>query len=296
MGFKIGFKLFYFRHWNTYYKKSKLICLLQNIRQIEVLKLNKNHIHELFDKVKKEKSNIYWLGYSSAFDQVCNYLDPKKPKHSKNKVAGIIAISEGLSMSTKNNLKNYFNAPVVSRYSNMENGIIAQQEIDTEHFIINWASFYIEIFKLDEDVLAKSGELGRIVITDLFNYCTPMIRYDTGDLGVIDYNCTPPILKTVEGRKMDAILNTEGDIVSSFMMISNYSYPGIKQSQLIQEDAKKYILKLNVTNVFNQEKKILMDFKDYLGKDAEIKIEYVDEIPLLASGKRKTTLNDYLKK
>ncbi len=295
IGFKTGSKLFYFRHWNEYYKKSKLLRIVQNIKPIEVLKITKNSTEELISEVKNASSNVFWLGYSSAFEQTCNHLESIKALSLNNNVKGIIAISEGLNKSTKARLKKYFKAPVVSRYSNMENGILAQQEIDSDHFTINWASFYVEVFKFDEDILAESGELGRIIITDLFNYCTPMIRYDTGDIGIVNYNCSPPVFKTIEGRKMDTIFNTKGEVVSSFIMINNYTYSGVKQSQLIQEGEKKYTIKLNTSDIFNQEKKLLKDFKDYLGDDAEIKIEYVLEIPLLASGKRKTTINNYSK-
>ncbi|PIA77520.1 hypothetical protein BFR04_08760 [Gaetbulibacter sp. 4G1] len=295
VGFKTGAKLFYFRHWNEYYKKSKLLRIIQNIKPIEVLKITKNSTEELINEVKNDPSNIFWLGYASAFEQTCNYLESIKVPPLNNKVKGVIAISEGLNKSTKTRLKEYFRAPIVSRYSNMENGIIAQQEINTDSFTINWASFYVEVFKLDEDTPAEPGELGRIVITDLFNYCTPMIRYDTGDIGIINYNFSPPVFKTIEGRKTDTIFNTKGEVVSSFIMINNYTYVGLKQSQLIQEGEKIYTLKLNTSNLFNQEEKVLKDFKDYLGKDAEIKIEYVLEIPLLASGKRKTTINNYSK-
>ena len=295
VGFQTGVKLFYFRHWNAYYTKSKLIRIIQNIRPVEVLKITKNSTEALINEVKKAGSSVFWLGYASAFEQTCNHLESINTLPLDNKVKGIIAISEGLNKNTKTRLKEYFKAPVVSRYSNMENGIIAQQEMDTEHFTINWASFYVEIFKIDEDVLAEPGELGRIVITDLFNYCTPMVRYDTGDLGAINYNTSPPVFYAIEGRKTDTIFNTKGEIVSSFIMINNYTYDGIKQSQLIQEGEKTYTLKLNTSDKFHQEAKILKDFKNYLGKDAEIKVEYVLEIPLLASGKRKTTINNFLK-
>ncbi len=123
----------------------------------------------------------------------------------------------------------------------------------------------------------------------------PLIRYDTGDVGTIDYSQSPPIFDVIEGRKSDVILDTKGNIISSFIIAEINSFNEIRQSQLIQEE-KKYVLKLNVTIKFDFENEIIKKFKTYLGDDAEILIEYVNEIPLLGSGKRKTTLNNYLSK
>jgi hypothetical protein len=42
----------------------------------------------------------------------------------------------------------------------------------------------VEVVRLDEDVAADPGELGRLVVTPYFPYrdCMPLLRYDTGDL------------------------------------------------------------------------------------------------------------------
>ena len=295
-GFKIGNKLLYLRNWDTNLKKSSLTKFLQNIEELEVVNLNDLYIEKVINNIRKDTSTKGWLGYSSGYELICKYLDKTKSKPVNSHVKSIIAMSEGVNKYTKESMYKYFNAHVVSRYSNSENGIIAQQKPESNSFTINWASFYVEIFKLDEDILAKKGEAGRIVVTDLYNYAIPLIRYDTGDVGTIDYTVTPPVLKNVEGRKTDIIYNTKGEIVSSFIITNVVEYKGVIQGQLIQESQKAYALKLNVTNTFEQEVDVINEFKGYLGNDAEIKISYVDEIPLLASGKRKATINNYLKK
>ncbi len=55
--------------------------------------------------------------------------------------------------------------------------------INDDAFTINWASFYIEIIDFNEDKPVEQGKLSRIIVTDLYNLATPIIRYDTGDLG-----------------------------------------------------------------------------------------------------------------
>jgi len=293
-GFKMGYQLLYLRHWNAYYKKSRILCWLQNIKPIEVLKLNHSEIQNLLEHIQQDPSHKSWLGYASGFESICKSLDTLQFKPIQGNIKSIIAISEGLHENTKKRMAYYFNAPVVSRYSNMENGIIAQQEpYNTPEFTINWASYHLEILHWEENIPVPSGTLGRIVVTDLFNYSMPLIRYDTGDIGAIDFEVSPPVLKQVEGRKNDVIFNTNGEPISSFIMINNYLYEGIKQSQLVQEGKKDYVLKLQVSDNFHQEQDLIILYHAFLGKDANIKIQYVDELPLLSSGKRKTTINNY---
>ncbi len=44
-----------------------------------------------------------------------------------------------------------------------------------------------------------------------------------------------------------------------------------------------------------REEELISEFKTYLGEDATFSIEYVSEIPLLASGKRKKIVNNYIR-
>lgn len=293
-GFKIGTKLYYLRHWSIYFKKNKWLLRFQNIYPVEIVGLSSKKIENLVKNIKKNHYKKAWLGYASGFESLCQYLDTIASKPIDAHFQSIIAISEHLSEQTKRRMAYYFKTPVVSRYSNMENGILAQQPVNqTDHYVINWASYHVEILDLEQDIPVSFGKTGRIVVTDLFNYAMPLIRYDTGDLGVMAIVDKIPVLKRIEGRASDIIYNTKGALVSSFMMIDACNFTGIHQIQLIQKSKNGYKIKLNVSKAFSRQKELITNFKSYLGKDAEIDIVYVREIPLLRSGKRKITINNY---
>jgi phenylacetate-CoA ligase len=271
---------------------------MQNTIPVDVIHLNDQKIEELITRMQKDGSTFGILGYASALELICKYLDRKQPEPIKANVQSIITISESLNDYTKSTMRKYFGIPVVSRYSNLENGIIAQQEINgNPRFLINTASYYLEVLKMDLDEPAAEGELGRIVVTDLFNYAMPMIRYDTGDVGAMVTDPENPgklYFSKIEGRKLDMLYDTKGEIVSSYIAYKNmWQYTDIKQYQLIQEGAKDYTFKINAEKSFNREAQLVQEFKSFLGTDANFKIEYVDEIPLLASGKRKKVVNNY---
>ena len=61
----------------------------------------------------------------------------------------------------------------------------------------------------------------------------------------------------------------------------------MKQYRFIQEDVQDYTIWLNGDLEKMDQEEILRRIRPYLGEEARIKIEMVDEIPVLASGKRK---------
>ena len=66
----------------------------------------------------------------------------------------------------------------------------------------------------------------------------------------------------------------------------------MKQWQFIQHDKSDFEMRLNSQTVpYERETELLKDIKKYIGDTAHINVTYVDEIPLLASGKRKSVLN-----
>ncbi len=138
--------------------------------------------------------------------------------------------------------------------------------------------------------------MGRIVVTDMFNRAMPMIRNDTGDLGILGKSEKDrrinQVFKKVEGRKMDAIYDVKGEVVSSFTITNSmWKYSELAQYRFIQISTNKYKFKLNSLEKFRRENELVEEFKGYLGNDVEIKVEYIDEIPLLSNGKRKKVLN-----
>jgi phenylacetate-CoA ligase len=299
-GYEMGSKLYYLKIWSKNNKKSSLLQKVQNVVPIDVLNLNEN-VSEIIAEMNKNTSSINFLGYVSAFETICGWLERNKSYSIDVKIDSIITMSEGLSQESREMIQNHFKCPVFSRYSNVENGIIAQQSpLSGNDFLINTASYYIEILNLENDNPTSKGEIGRIIVTDLFNKAMPFIRYDTGDIGALEKKVINgeqhEFLTYIGGRKLDQIYSTKGDLISSYVAYKNmWAYPEIEQYQLIQKDSKEYIFKICINEDFTKEAQLISQFKEYLGSDADFKVEYVKEIPLLDSGKRKKVVNLMLK-
>lgn len=297
-GYRIGDRLMYMKIWSANNKKATLPGIMQNMVPVDVITFNDKEVAALIKQMESDRSSFAFLGYSSALELICRWLERSGHGKVKTTLSSAISMSETLNDYTKATIEKYFGVPVYSRYSNLENGILAQQVPGSGNkYLINTASYMVEIIKMDTDEPAVPGEPGRIIVTDLYNYAMPMIRYDTGDIGILSKEkdaAGNSYLEMVEGRKLDLLYATDGTLVSSYIVYKNmWQYTEILQYQLVQYGPKEYLFKINMEGPFTKEAKLVNEFKQYLGADADFTVEYVDEIPLLASGKRKKIANTY---
>lgn len=238
-------------------------------------------------------------GYMTTLDTITRYAVEQDIKLRYHPT--FISVGELLVESLRLRIVNDLGCHVISQYANEENGVFGQSAIDAPGDVIylNRANCYIEILKMDSDEPAEKGELGRIVVTDFTNYALPMIRYDIGDVAMLGEIKDGELLslKSLSGRKTDLIYTTSGKRIDLFNSISPdiFNNLGLLQWQFIQDAKKEYTLRLCLKDeslkTFEKEYKI--GLKSLLGNDAKIRIEYVEDIPVLSSGKRKIVIQNY---
>lgn len=304
VGYRLGDNLSYIRTIVRQVKKTKWKQFLQNQTLINCRTLDDAGISEMIIELQNQskKGNLTLLGYASTYTALLKYLEKKNIMSIPNcNVTGVISGSEMLYDSVREGISQRFGGiNVVSRYSNEENGVIGQDEGINNVFPINEADYIVEIVD-DDGRKVPNGVTGRIVVTDLYNYAMPMIRYDTGDAGAIDNfeinGRNKKCICNFSGRKVDVIFDTTGKAISPFLITNHmWSFPNISQFQLIQKDEKKYELKLNVSeDNYNCQNDVVELLKSLIGSDADIIVELVDEIPVLASGKRRYIVNEWKK-
>lgn len=297
-GYGLGTRLYYSRVWNNLNRKTPLQSKIQNIVMWDSDKLSDADMERFLETIEKDKAKKSVLIFASTLVALYQYIIKHDIK-PKARIEAFITMSEALPEIVRKGIADIFNTNVVSRYSDCECGIIAQQCSHSSEYHINKGSFYVEILKMDSDEAAEEGEAGRIVVTDLFNHAMPLIRYDTGDVGAFSYatECSMKgkVLKRVDGRKVDCFYSTKGEMLSPYVINNTmWRFKELRQYQFIQNSRNLYVLKLNVfKGNAVREDEILNAIRDYVGADAKIEIEYVNEIPLLASGKRKQIICNY---
>ena len=295
-GYQLGKNLTYIRGATQGNYRTKFKQWLHNETLILVSKLDDITLEKITEKINSGSESTI-LGYASTYSSLKNYFDRNGcASVNKAKVKGIISNGEMILDDTRETIEKAFNCRCYSRYSNQENGVIGQDDTENNIFLLNEAHYIVEILKMDTDEPAEKGEVGRIVLTDLYNYAMPMIRYDTGDIGSIKYlkqgDITKKTIDDFGGRKRDMIFDCKGNhLYSSVLSIGFDQFPEVRQFQFIQESPVQYRIKINTSNEFKGKDELVKWLKDFLGQEAEIAIEHVDEIPILESGKRKMVIN-----
>ena len=290
-GYRIGEKMAMLRVWVRNVQKGKLQQLAENSIMMDSSSLSDDSMQSMLDVLKREKVKCL-IGYASAIGELSDYIRRNHISTEGFSLHSIIPISETMPDPVRKQLQEQFGLPVQSWYSNEENGIMGVQEKYSDAYYINSESYYYEILKLNSDEPAENGEVGRIVITDLNNYAFPVIRYANGDTAAARYTEKDGRfrleLTELYGRRSDMLYDTQGRAVTPYVITNNlWNVDGVRQYQFIQDGIKAYTLKLNGDKERMDLPDILGRIRPYLGEDAEIQVEFVQEIPVLASGKRK---------
>ena len=136
----------------------------------------------------------------------------QKAEESGMKVPGLREIStmgEVLDPDVREACERVWGIPVIDVYSAQEVGIIALQCPDHAHYHVQAENVFVEVLDGD-DKPVKPGRVGRLVVTDLHNFATPLIRYEIGDYAEVGEPCPCgrglPVLKCIQGRTRNSPL------------------------------------------------------------------------------------------
>lgn len=149
-------------------------------------------------------------------------------------------------------------------------------ECDTEHSLHLFTDWHRFELLGREGNAVQEGEPGNLVLTNLYNYTEPLIRYRMNDeLAMNAKKCacgSPfPAVKTIAGRTED-FLWFENDGVSDYLhpvVLAEFFVPGLKKFQFVQTGKNSFVMKA-VIEAGNKEKTI-QDIKARMKKILEEK-------------------------
>ena len=125
----------------------------------------------------------------------------------------IRTIGETLPDALRAAASEYFGAKVEDSYTSQEIGYMALECPESGRYHVMAENALIEV--IDENGAAcRPGETGRVVVTDLHNFATPMIRYAIGDFAEVAEPCPCgrglPTLTRIKGRERNLVLMPDG--------------------------------------------------------------------------------------
>ncbi len=184
-------------------------------------------------------------------------------------------------------------------YGAEECGYIALQCPDASGYHVQSEHLLVEVLD-DEGNAAEPGCTGRVVITDLHNFATPLIRYEVGDFAIAGSDCSCgrglPVIEQILGRYRSTFMLPSGDrffpLYSKALFQLKKDIPSIQEAQLVQRSRPEITARLIVSRPLDQNEEMMIktELAKAMGGEFEIVIEYVEALHRSASGKFEETI------
>jgi len=254
--------------------------------KLDASSMRPENIKTFIIKFNKIRPQFIW-GYVGAIAHIAsfaedNHIDIVSPK-------AIWVSAAPLSEIQRRRIENVFNAPVYEQYGCCEVFSLASQCGQKQALHIFHDSRLIE-FTDDSGKPRPTAELGNIVLTDLENYCFPIIRYVNDDMGRAVKSKCPcginlPLMDKVRGRQSDLVRLPNGTCLAGEYLTTIFdNFPDAVKSFQIQQNQDYSIRIIYVPNPASAELQQVLEkvHKDLLNKtqgQVGIVFEAVSNIP-----------------
>lgn len=283
--------------------RPALVKFLRNENIFIPNDISEDRVRAFIRELKDKRIKVI-VGYPTVMYELALYLHRYPEQKEGLRVKALISASEPLEDFKRQTVKDAFGCSFIDRYSNEEVGLIAQQKRFGEEYYVNKFGVIVEVVHEHTLQPVKEGEIGKVVVTDLYNELIPVVRYDTGDLAMVHKYQNGELLsiKNIAGRVTEQITAANGVPVSS-LMLGPYIYKPLSkigkvcQYQFAQTGKHHYELRLKASegqvpdNVLQE---MQQDLSVVLGAGSEIKILLVNDIKPQPSGKRPVFKNEYV--
>lgn len=204
----------------------------------------------------------------------------------------VATIGEVVTPELREAVRTAWDAPVIDGYSAQEIGVIAMQCPEHEHYHVAAEAVFVEVLN-EADRPCAPGQIGRVIVTPLFNYATPLLRYALGDYAEVGPACPcgrgHPVLTRILGRERNALLLTaSGERYWPTFGSRKFAFVApVEQSQFVQRAPDWIEARLVVTRPLapDEEAKLRAIIADRLPGKFRITFTYPERLSRNAGGK-----------
>ena len=265
--------------------------------------LSDKNIKDAIKRLNKEKPT-FLRGYTSPIYFFAKFID-QEGINLEFELTGISTTAEPLFDFQRRTIEKAFHCEVFDQYGCGEVNSMGFECEEHMGLHIPIERVYIEFLDEKDSSPVSEEKTGRIVVTSLDNYGMPLIRYDTNDLGIRrDCFCSCgnklPLMESIVGRTIDMIRLPNGNVLfGGFFVIALEDMDWIAkydiiQFQVIQQTQNHIVLKIQSERTPSEEglRSFIELVQRYVGDDVVFEIEFVEEIPVSASGKRRYIISE----
>lgn len=275
--------------------KDVVIDSKYNILYCSSMNMSEKNMRQYLEQIQKYKAK-HIRAYPSTAALLADYVkDMGIHFNEDGKIKTLFTSSETLTLDMRKLIEEQLHLEIIDLYGNCEQiGMIGQCK--KGHYHEYMCHSYLEYLDNEEQIV-RSGE-GRIIGTGFINYAMPLIRYDTGDIALIDTNCVrkctnrQKTIRSIVGRhrKDEFLIGKDGNLVN-FVAINSHAdiFDHIYKFQFVQED--KGQVKINIMPkkgyTTSDRINIYREFKKRLGVTFDLEICETEQFEYTARGKSK---------
>lgn len=237
-----------------------------------------------------DKQPAYLLTYPTTLAALVDYFESSRTRPQQ--LSEVRTIGETLNPALRERCQAVLGVPIIDSYSAQEVGAIALQCPESGLYHAHAESLIVEVLNTDGSACAP-GETGRVVVTDLHNFATPLIRYELRDYAEVGPSCGCgrglPTLKRVLGRQRNMVVLPNGQRYWPLVGLHRFrEVAKILQYQLVQRDLQNVEMRLVTEAKLDAEgeARLIAIVRQALGHPFEVRLTYVDrELPRSVGGK-----------
>lgn len=212
----------------------------------------------------------------------------------------LISGSEVLDFECREQLERAYGVSPINLYGCNEIGNIASDCPQQHHLHLEQETVFLEIVD-DEGCEVGPGEAGEVLVTGLFNYAMPFIRYRLNDLirKPEDSHCRcgrkAPYVEEVLGRKDDILCLPNGRQLNWHFFYTYFrGYVFLHKYKIVQEEQDTIVFELQLkpgASADEARRTISKDMERHLKHDVKLQFRFVGRFPVERSGKFKVIEN-----
>ena len=271
--------------------KNKIKKWVSNELFMAAFSLQKDNARQYLDTIKS-KGKTHIQGYVSSIYTLATYA--KELNYKGLQIKGAFTTAEQLPLEQAAFISDVFKCDV--------KGFFGCAEVNCLGFQTTMGGSYIvpdEIVHLENCKHPQTGMENSFLITSLYNYRTPLIRYLNGDTGILKQGKKYTEIEELSGRSADMFIKKDRSFVSSILATQTMQITGltekIKRYQLIQQkqDEIEFRYEPFSIDLNDAERTHLIDvFQKRLGEEFQIILIKTTEFLKSGSGKHRLMVNN----
>lgn len=210
---------------------------------------------------------------------------------------GVLTGAEALLAPERADIERAFGCPAFESYGSREFMLMASE--CERHEGLHVTAEHLVLETVDAAGRAVTGASGRVVVTDLFNYGMPFVRYLNGDAATYSTRrCSCgrglPLLESVDGRLLDGFTTPDGRVlVGEYFVYAMLDVPGVVQWQVVQTAPDALEFRMVCHDRMGQEttERLRRKVQATAGPAMRVDVVQVESIPTTRSGKRRLTVS-----